>query len=224
MDKLKLKRIRIENQTEHLENARDKLQEILNKLVKRELSEEEALEEIFYDNDVRIVFQHYFAEIVRDDVLNTNLPQSVDRHGQIILTYSVIDTITGVISKIKEAIDILKAENGKRYVLSALVMPCSADRFSLICTKIDLETARLWIKAGDFISAVGHESTAKLLSELLGVEIKPNRIFVNMELFDEALTIQFLERIQEGKVLSKEELEELYKQGKIVFRWIKRIL
>ena len=117
-----------------------------------------------------------------------------------------------------------KELEGKRYVLSALVMPCSADRFGLICTKIDLETARLWIKAGDFISAVGHESTAKLLSELLGVEIKPNRIFVDMELFDEALAIQFLQRVQEGKVLSKEELEELYKQGKIVFRLIKRIL
>ena len=117
-----------------------------------------------------------------------------------------------------------KELEGKRYVLSALVMPCSADRFGLICTKIDLETARLWIKAGDFISAVGHESTAKLLSELLGVKIEPNRIFVDMQKGDEALAIQFLQRVQEGKVLSKEELEELYKQGKIVFRWIKRLL
>jgi len=113
---------------------------------------------------------------------------------------------------------------GKRYVLNTLVMPCSADVFELHCRKIDLEQARAWIKQGDFISAVGHESTAKLLSELLGVEIMPNRIFVDMELWDEALAIQFLERIQEGKVLSKDELEELYKKGKIVFRLIKRVL
>jgi len=114
--------------------------------------------------------------------------------------------------------------DGKRYVLSSLVMPCSAHYFILACRQISLEQARAWIKQGEFISAVGHESTARLLSELLGVEIKPNRIFVDMELWDEALAIQFLERIQEGKVLSKEELEKLYNEGKIVFRLIKRVL
>ena len=113
---------------------------------------------------------------------------------------------------------------GRRYVLSSLVMPCSADEFTISSKKISLEEAKEWVKKGDFISAVGHESTAKLLSELLGVEIKPNRIFVDMQKGDEALAIQFLQRVQEGKVLSKEELEELYKQGKIVFRLIKRIL
>jgi len=116
----------------------------------------------------------------------------------------------------------------KGYVLSSLVMPCSADEFQLKCKRISLEEARNWIKRwierGRLISAVGHESTAKLLSELLGVEIQPNRIFVDMELWDEALAIQFLERVEEGKVLSKEELEELYKQGKIVFRQIVRVL
>ena len=114
--------------------------------------------------------------------------------------------------------------DGKRYVLSSLVMPCSAHCFALVCKQISLEQARAWVRQGEFISAVGHESTAKLLSELLGVEIKPNRIFVDMELWDEALAIQFLERVAEGKVLSKEELEELYNKGKIVFRLIKRIL
>jgi len=102
-------------------------------------------------------------------------------------------------------------------------MPCSADVFELQCRKIDLEQAKAWVKAGEFISAVGHESTAQLLSELLGTEIKQNRIIVDMQRGDEALAIQFLVRVQEGKVLSKEELEELYKQGKIVFRLIKRI-
>jgi len=92
-----------------------------------------------------------------------------------------------------------------------------------MCNKISLELAREWVRQGEFVSAVGHESTAKLLSELLGVEIKPNRIFVDMKLCDEALAVQFLERLPEGKVLSKEELEELYKQGKIVFRHIVRV-
>jgi len=112
---------------------------------------------------------------------------------------------------------------GRRYVLSSLVMPCSAHHFVLECRQIGLDEAREWIRKGDFISAVGHESTAKLLSELLGAEIKPNRIFVDMDVNDEALAIQFLQRIQEGKILSKEELEKLYKEGKIVFRLIRRL-
>jgi len=110
-----------------------------------------------------------------------------------------------------------------KYVLSALVIPCTDDSFVFKCDKVDLKTAREFVKDDDFISAVGHESTAKLLSELLGVEIKPNRIFVDMKVGDTALTIQFLERIQEGRILSKEELEEMYRNGKIVFRILRRL-
>ena len=110
-----------------------------------------------------------------------------------------------------------------KYVLSSLVMPCSADKFVISCEKVDLETARNWVKSGDFVSAVGHESTAKLLSNLLNTEIPQNRIFVDMEKGDEALAVQFLIRVQEGKVLDEQELKELYEQGKIVFRLIKRI-
>ena len=109
-----------------------------------------------------------------------------------------------------------------RYVLSSLVMPCSDEEFILHCKKVDLDEAREFVKE-DFISAVGHESTAQLLSELLGVEIKPNRIFVDMKEGDEALAVQFLERVQEGKILTKEELEEMFRSGKIVFRRIKRL-
>jgi len=111
----------------------------------------------------------------------------------------------------------------KKYILSSLVMPCTDDSFTLECYKVSLDFAREWVKKEDFISAVGHESTARLLSELLGVEIKPNRIFVDMQKGDEALAIQFLQRIQEGKILSKEELEKLYEEGKIVFRLIRRL-
>ena len=113
--------------------------------------------------------------------------------------------------------------DGKRYVLSALVMPCLADEFTISSKRISLEEAKEWVKKGDFISAVGHESTAKLLTQLLGVEIKPNRIVVDMGVGDEALATQFLIRIQESKVLNEKELKELYDNGKIVFRLIKRI-
>jgi len=102
-------------------------------------------------------------------------------------------------------------------------MPCSDDWFIIESRKLTLDGAREWIKQGDFVSAVGHESTAQLLSELLGVEIKQNRIFVDMRPEDEALAVQFLQRIAEGRVLSREELVKLYEDGKIVFRLVRRI-
>lgn len=110
-----------------------------------------------------------------------------------------------------------------KYVLSSLVMPCADSKFVLECKKIDLNEAREFVRKGDFVSAVGHKSTAELLSKLLGVEIEANRVFVNMEKGDEAIAVQFLERIQEGKVLDIEEIEEMYHSGKIIFRYIKRI-
>lgn len=109
-----------------------------------------------------------------------------------------------------------------KYVLSSLVIPCTEDCI-IDCRRISLDEAREFVKDGDFVSAVGHKSTAELLSELLGVNIECNRTFVDMKPGDEAIAVQFLERIAEGKVLSREELEKMYKEGKIVFRHIVRM-
>lgn len=111
-----------------------------------------------------------------------------------------------------------------RWVLSSLVLPVSADEkeFAFEGKAITLNKAREWVKSGEFVSAVGHESTAKALTELLGVEIKLNRIFATMEVGDEALCTQFLVRLREGQVLTKEELEKLFEEGKIRFVLLRR--
>ena len=108
-----------------------------------------------------------------------------------------------------------------KYILSSLVIPCTEDCV-IECKRVSLDEAREFVKDGNFVSAVGHKSTAELLSELLGVNIECNRIFVDMKPGDEAIAVQFLERIAEGRVLSKEELEKRYEEGKIVFRHIRR--
>jgi len=59
------------------------------------------------------------------------------------------------------------------------------------------------------VSAVGHESTAKLLSQLLGIEIPVNRIEIKIEYGDKLIVFQLLQRLPEGKVLSEEELRQL---------------
>jgi len=60
-----------------------------------------------------------------------------------------------------------------------------------------------------FISAVGHESTAHLLSEMLETSVESSRIQVKLEKGDVLVIYQLLQRLPEGKVLNKEELLQL---------------
>jgi len=62
---------------------------------------------------------------------------------------------------------------------------------------------------GELTSAVGHESTAKILSEICGVEIECNRIPIKLQLKDAVIVFQLLTRLEEGKVLTQDELSNI---------------
>lgn len=108
------------------------------------------------------------------------------------------------------------------YLLSALVIPCKDDYFVFVGERVGVEQVKEILKNG-FVSAVGHESTAKVLSELLGMEIPTNRITVDMKIGDVAIAVQFLKRLPEGKVLNETELMKLFKEGVIEFRKLERV-
>jgi len=74
---------------------------------------------------------------------------------------------------------------------------------------ITVERARELLQRHDFISAIGHESTAQLLSELLGLPVPVNRVAVQLGRGDVAVVFQLLSRLPEGKILTKEELAEI---------------
>ena len=109
------------------------------------------------------------------------------------------------------------------YLLSSLVIPCRDYSFGFVGRKIGIKEAKEFLKDG-FVSAVGHESTAKVLSELLGMDVSVNRITVDMKRGDIAVAVQFLKRLPEGKVLNEREVMELLKEGLIEFRVIQRVL
>lgn len=76
---------------------------------------------------------------------------------------------------------------------------------------IDLETAKnIIINNPDGIdSAVGHEGTAQILTDLFGMPIPMNRqIFAQAE-GQEAIVFKLNGRPPEGVILSKEEIEEI---------------
>ncbi len=104
-----------------------------------------------------------------------------------------------------------KAEEGRKcYLANAFSINMLEFFPSLVSIKeIDLETAVKTLKEREFINAISHEGTAKLLSELLRMEIKQNRINVKLRGEDCLIVFQLKERLPEGKVLSYEEIKNI---------------
>jgi len=79
---------------------------------------------------------------------------------------------------------------------------------------LTLEEARALVgefqQAGKQIqSAIGHQATAELLTALLPINVAVNRIEYLQAVGDVALVFKLKGRPPEGKVLSREEVEEL---------------
>lgn len=75
--------------------------------------------------------------------------------------------------------------------------------------EIALEIIGKILKQEEIISAIGHQATAEVLSELLGVPVPVNRIQIAMERGDQAIVFKLKQRLEEHKVLTKEEMKDL---------------
>jgi len=71
-----------------------------------------------------------------------------------------------------------------------------------------LEQARELV-GGEILSAVGHDSTAKILTTLLGRDVPVNRIEFKQEPAQIALVFKLRGRPPEGKILTAEEIESI---------------
>lgn len=69
-------------------------------------------------------------------------------------------------------------------------------------------------------SAVGHESTARILSTILGVDVPVNRQLFAQEAGQQALIFKLNGRPEPGKELSQEELEAIGFSFKLLTRII----
>ena len=82
---------------------------------------------------------------------------------------------------------------------------------------VSLEEVREVLKSTPFTSAVGHESTASVLTLLTGVSTPVNRVAIKLAAGDKLIVFQLQVRLQEGQVLSAEEVFALYNEGKASF-------
>jgi len=97
-----------------------------------------------------------------------------------------------------------------KYILNSLIVPLARDinEAEIHLRKVSVEEAKEFIING-FLSAIGHEATAKLLTELLGADIPYNRVAVEMHPGDQALHFVLRQRLPEGTVLDIEALSAL---------------
>lgn len=74
---------------------------------------------------------------------------------------------------------------------------------------ITLKTAKELVSKNELDSAIGHASTAEIMTTLLGVEIPVNRQMFQQQVGQEALVFKLNGRPEEGKILTTEEIEQI---------------
>ena len=96
----------------------------------------------------------------------------------------------------------------KRIALLNATILTTDGEFSL--KTITLEEAKELVNTADeIISAIGHQSTAELLSSLFEKEIKMNRINFTQDTNTLCICMELNGRLPEGKILTAEELEKI---------------
>ena len=81
---------------------------------------------------------------------------------------------------------------------------------------LTLENAKKEIHNNEWQSAIGHQSTAEILSDLLGIECPVNRIQYKQGPSDTAIVFKLNGRVEEGRILSRDEIEEIgYQFGEL---------
>ena len=74
---------------------------------------------------------------------------------------------------------------------------------------ITLEEAKKLVKENEILSAVGHQSTADILTTLLETEVPMNRRMFEQETGQKALVFKLNGRPEEGKILTVEEIHQI---------------
>jgi NAD-specific glutamate dehydrogenase len=101
-------------------------------------------------------------------------------------------------------------------ILNGAIITADGEYF---CRTISLEEARDLIRsAPEVLSAVGHQATADILTDLLGINVTLNRINFHQEPGQKALVFKLNSRPPEGAILSRDEIETFGYQFQLLCR------
>ena len=89
------------------------------------------------------------------------------------------------------------------FSLSMLVPPAS-----IRVTEVTVDDVKRIVAQG-FVSAIGHESTSKIVATQLGMPVQVNRVSIQLKYGDTLVVFQLLKRLEEGKVLTEDEMKQM---------------
>lgn len=83
--------------------------------------------------------------------------------------------------------------------------------------EVSLDIAKQYVEREGFHSAIGHQSTTDVISELLEINCPVNRVNFKQGFGDKALVFKLKGRPEEGKVLTRDEIEAIgYSWGLLI--------
>lgn len=94
------------------------------------------------------------------------------------------------------------------YILNSSIIP-NFGTYQYQETTFDVVEDMVWDEKNHVISAIGHRSTAVVFSRLARKTTFANRISISMEVGDKAIVFKPKMRLQEGQVLTDDELESM---------------
>lgn len=74
---------------------------------------------------------------------------------------------------------------------------------------ITLDVARQIVRDAHMDSAIGHQATAEILTELLGMPVPVNRVNYSQQIGEQALVFKLRGRPEEGRILNRDEIEAI---------------
>lgn len=95
------------------------------------------------------------------------------------------------------------------YLFNTSIATTAGLDYSLEATTARHARDLLAYHGGPIVSAIGHQATADALSQILGREVRVNRIAAEMEPGDVAVVLKLRGRLPEGQILTRDELEAI---------------
>ncbi|HHX62690.1 MAG TPA: YddF family protein [Epulopiscium sp.] len=83
---------------------------------------------------------------------------------------------------------------------------------------LSVSEAKKLLCENGYVSAIGHESTAKIISELMEMDIQMNRINFEQMVNQKAVVFKLNKRPEEGTVLTRAQVEEVGYSFKLMER------
>lgn len=98
------------------------------------------------------------------------------------------------------------------YLLNSAILPLKeGEKYLIKAKEITIQEAKELVTKEQFTSAIGHQATAELLSNILGINIPMNRISIKVTHGDKILAFMLKQRLAEGVVIKT--ADELQKIG-----------